>query len=148
MTKILLALTGALACVPVAAAAGALPDPRTQIVESNLRYVAAYRARDFALMASDYETDGRFITVGREISGRDNLERFFAARAAGVTMIGGSCTTQHLAIYRSTATELGVCDFRFRKGGRTRHAAGHYVTVWAYHPDERRWRIRFNVLPD
>lgn len=99
-------------------------------------------------MASDYETNGRFITVDREISGRSNLEHYFAARAAGVTMLGGSCTMQHLTIYESTATELGACDFRFRKGTRTRHSAGHYVTVWAYHADERRWRIRFNVLPD
>lgn len=148
MTKTLLALTAALAFVPAVAAASTIPDPHTQIAEANLRYVKGFQARDFSLMASDYEVDGRFIAAGREISGRRNMEQFFAKRAVGVTMLGGNCTTQHLQVYGSTATELGACDFSFRKGGRTLRSTGHYVTVWAYHPQENRWFIRFNVIPE
>jgi len=148
MTRTLLALTVALAFVPVAAAASPVPDPHAQIAEANLRYVKGFQARDFALMASDYELDGRFIAAGREISGRRNVEHYFANRAVGVTMLGGNCTTEHLQVYGSTATEMGACDFSFRKGGRTLRATGHYVTVWAYHARENRWFIRFNVIPD
>jgi ketosteroid isomerase-like protein len=125
----------------------ALPSPVAQIDAANARYVRAFQARDFALMASDYEENARFIIGAREIVGRRNLERFFAIRAAGVTLMSGTCSTTHLETDGPTATETGACIYRVRKGSaRPIDVRGYYVTVWAYHAAEKRWFIRVNVV--
>lgn len=128
--------------------AQAATDPHADIAAANRRYIDALRSGHYADMAADYEKNGRFISSKREIVGRENIARFFAARSAGVRLVSGSCTTSHLEIYGAAATETGACDVTLRRSGRTIRAFGHYVTIWAYNPQERRWRIRFNVIPE
>lgn len=132
---------------PIRTDASPIPDARPQIAAANERYLQGFRRHDYALMASDYERDGRYIAIGREVVGRRNVERFFAKRSAGVSFVGGNCNTTHLEIYGSTATETGTCRLSYRRLGHLTRLEGHYITVWAYHAENRRWLIRFNVIP-
>lgn len=132
----------------VAAIVSSAPtDPRSDIQAANQRFIVALKSGDFAAIASDYEDGGEYISVRADIVGRKNLEAYFAARGSA-KFESGSCSSSHLSVSGDTAIEQGGCSLVFIVDGQRRTSAGHYVTVWKFHADVRRWLIHTNVVPD
>jgi uncharacterized protein (TIGR02246 family) len=104
----------------------------------------AYVKNDMAALGEVYAEDAVILPPGREIRGREAIQRYFAW-GPNHRQIAHSMVTAELIVSGDMATDHGAWHSTSQRGDDSpTTASGQYLVVWVREPDGA-WRIRYDM---
>jgi uncharacterized protein (TIGR02246 family) len=130
---------------PVAApAAQGDADARAAIAEASAAFSQAYVKNDMDALGKVYAEDAVLLPPGREIRGREAIQRYFAW-GPNHRQIAHSMVPSELVVSGDMATDHGTWHSTSQRGDDPpTTASGQYLVVWVREPDGA-WRIRYDM---
>jgi uncharacterized protein (TIGR02246 family) len=135
-------------CVHGAGARGAQEaEVRAAIAAGNAEFARALVAGDPRAMAAVFTEDGEIVPESQRgfVSGRADLEAYFAGRLEARRYLDVQITTVHLGASGDIAWETGTSRVTLQqRQGAPVTVAGRYLAVWRRGTDAR-WRIQADL---
>lgn len=122
-------------------------DVRAEIAAGNAEFARALVAGDPRAMAAVFSDDGELVPESQRglVSGRAELEAYFARRLEARRYLDVVITTDHLGTSGDLAWETGTNRVTLQQGqGAPVTLAGRYLAVWRRGADAR-WRIQADL---
>lgn len=132
------------AAAAVAPAVQEEDDARAAIAAASAAFSEAYVQNDMAALGEVYTEDAVILPPGREIRGREAIQRYFAWGPSH-RQIAHSMVPSELTVSGDVATDLGTWHSTSQRGDDPpTTAAGQYLVVWVRNADGA-WRIQYDM---